>query len=292
MVKPGLLIGVADHILQRIMASVVTRSPELGLPQEVIERIIDEVATSLVTKGRSRSIRALQNCSLTCKSFLPRSSFHLFHHLVHHKRSILPDSFKEMSGSHRISTNIVSLAFDFADMPQAVYRDTFRAFVYLRRLEVQLAFSQPITFREKRATTESTGRSLDALFVSELDEHRLVFLLNLSVHVRTPTLSRRRVEATTESTPCTVEELTLRHANDRILETLPVLLSRSCSTLTSLCWEPPQFDSLCEAFPSFVNTVFERLGTHITHFKYKLSFTGFSRYPTGALSRSFTLVPF
>ena len=143
------------HDSQRA-AVAAAACPAGRLPQELIDQIIDQL---YVDK------ESLKSCSLTCKSWLLRSSQLLFGSYTVRGRQGDIDLILTIQARSRISSNISSLTLDFTSFE---HFGLIKALPHLRELNIDghsLPHHHLAQVYTYMPTVKSTGKTIDLLFM-------------------------------------------------------------------------------------------------------------------------------
>jgi hypothetical protein len=256
------------------MATEANTSGVPYLPQELVDIVIDEVATWW--HEPSNRTATLKSCSLTCRSWLARSSAHLFYCLkcVYDTS----DALRTIKTIDRICSNVVHLWLSYmGTLSMAAYCDTLRSFTHLERLDF---LSSPSGMEWKHS--ECTGLVLKSLSLHDPPPGALPCILDLFTEVDSLTLRRCYLDDPTKVKPttCKVKSLSIVECLDDGLVGLREFFSASKSTLSSIRIVLDGYDGY-PVNPHYLKDLLESLGPGLSRFSYFHPSAGWKSNPDG-----------
>ena len=257
-----------------------------SLPQELIELIIDEVATWW--HKPAERLATLQSCTLVCKDWLSRSSAHLFYRITR----IDVDMSRELRAMRdlpRLRASVVHFVVSYAPIPLSTYCDTLRVFERLERLEFRSSGAVDVdTLDIEWPYPESTGRTLKLLELNSLPSATNVLprILGLFTRVRGLVLSECYVAEQTdhERAPCVVENLSVIDCREEGLHGVPYIVNPV--ELSSIRIDLGKYGTIDAPL---LDNFLRNLGGNLTHLTYTHSPVGWASPAQGEDANSLYL---
>lgn len=249
-----------------------------ALPQELVDRIIDLGADDK---------RAAESFALTCNSWTPRSSKHLFNSISTFTTQ-LEDFLTQAAGSDRLAAHVVEFSIsqplhghEGFDLTPFVH-DILRTLPNLRKLSI---FGDRISIRAGLAPVPSSHkRDLVLLQLSHIHIEALPELLRLFACIGTLNLDQAYVQ-----TPPAPSDARGHVSLDALrfdgsvseLEILRLFLDKS--SLKSICLK---CDGSFRVDTAIINAFLRLVGHNLEHFRFELPLDGWVIAGAGTLSGS------
>jgi hypothetical protein len=239
-----------------------------SLPQELVDQILDDIGAG--------DKRAAASCALTCNSWTPRSSKHLFHS-VNVFTTHLQEFLAQAKGSSRLASHVANFSIsqplhghDGFDLTPFVH-DILRTLPNLRNLSV---FGERISLRSCLSPV-SGGRRYDLtlLRLSSVHVEALPELLSLFDHIGTLYLDQAYIPAPLGSSTAKQHHLRVDalHCDTSLSALEPLWLSLAKDSLKILCLKCDGYFRI-ETAP--VNAFLQFVGQSLEHFRLDLPIDG------------------